>query len=121
MPVAADGLGGLQQMLDLRKVGIGIAVVHQRVQILHGFPDTHAALVEREIFAFFLPDEIAGLMGMVQAVELADHRRSLGCVLPELCFLTVGVVPASDEIVPLIEAFERTPGRGLFHILTISG
>jgi len=43
MAVAADGLGGLQDMLDLRKIGIGIAVIHQGVEVVESLPDSHLA------------------------------------------------------------------------------
>src|SRR5712692_11880249 len=40
MTILANRFGGLQQVLDLSQIGIGVAVVHQRVQILSHFPDT---------------------------------------------------------------------------------
>src|SRR5579872_2592364 len=40
MTVFADRLGGLQEMLDLRQVGIWIAVVDQSVQVFRCLPNT---------------------------------------------------------------------------------
>src|SRR5439155_2489008 len=46
MAIVADLLGSLQQMVELGKVGIGIAVIHQRVEIFQRFPDAHLPPVE---------------------------------------------------------------------------
>src|SRR5438552_3643593 len=38
--ILADGRGGLQQMLDLREIGIWIAVINQSVQVFRRLPNT---------------------------------------------------------------------------------
>src|SRR5437899_2038033 len=45
--VVPDLLGGLEQMFELRKIGIGIAVVNECVEEFHRFPDAHSAAGER--------------------------------------------------------------------------
>src|SRR5213594_3079502 len=44
--IVADLLGGLQQMVELGKVGVRITVIHQRVEIFQRFPDAHLPPVE---------------------------------------------------------------------------
>ena len=39
--VGADRLGGLQQVLELGEVDVGVAVVDQRVEELQRVPDAH--------------------------------------------------------------------------------
>src|SRR5258706_8932729 len=43
MSVAADLLRGLQQVIELREIGVGVAVINERVQELHRLPDAHLA------------------------------------------------------------------------------
>ena len=43
MPVAANRFGRLQQVLDLRQAGVGIAVVDQRVEEFQSVPQAHLA------------------------------------------------------------------------------
>ena len=84
MAVAADGLSGLQVVFDLGEVGVGIAVVYQRVEVLHRFPDTHLAAVQRSELAPLGESEIAGLVDVIEAVELADDRGRV--VIHAICF-----------------------------------
>src|SRR5262245_25223286 len=84
MAVLADGFGGLQQMLDLRQVGVGIAFVHQRVQILGHFPDALFPARQAAILRLFLQHEIIGLLGVVFAIELGDAGIGIGLVVTEL-------------------------------------
>src|SRR5271157_4984989 len=108
MPIGADSFGGLQAMLDLREIRIGVAIVYQRVQVFESFPDSHRALIERQVLPLLLLHEIARLMRMVQAIELAHHRRRFRSELPESILRAVRVVAVFDEIVPLLEALQRT-------------
>lgn len=39
--VAADGLGGLEEVLDLGEGGVGVGFVDERVEFLHCLPDGH--------------------------------------------------------------------------------
>ena len=58
MAVGANRLGGLHQVFDLRQVGIGVAVVDQRVEKLHRLPDPHHAMVLAQILPLFRADEV---------------------------------------------------------------
>ena len=117
MTVPADLFGGLQQMLELGKVGVGIAVVHQRVQKLHCLPDPHFPTVERQKFAFLRHHEIKGLIVMVQAIEF-PHRGPRGGFVIAKCLLFLAGVEGSgflrdfrialfQKILPLLEILER--------------
>src|SRR6266849_2814315 len=72
--VAPDGLRGLQQMLDLRELGVWIALVYQGVEKLHGLPDVHLGAVPGEELFFLVQNEIARLVSVILAVELANAR-----------------------------------------------
>src|SRR6266567_1139604 len=106
MTVLANGLGGLQVVFDLRKVGVGIAFVDQRVEVLEGLPDAHLAAIFREILPLFLVDKIDGLMSVIQQIEFANNGRGRVVVLPELFLLLVGLIAFLDEVVPLFETGE---------------
>ena len=73
----ADRFRGLQRVLDLREVGVGIAVVHQRVQEVERLPDVHLPPVERQVLALLRPHEIERLVRVVQAIELFNPRVGL--------------------------------------------
>jgi hypothetical protein len=47
--VEADGLRGLQQVLDLRLLEVGVAVVDALVEQLAALPDAHPRLVEPQV------------------------------------------------------------------------
>src|SRR6267143_6247033 len=84
MAIVPDLLCCLEQVLKLREVGIRIAVVNERVEEFHRFPNAHAAAGEgEEIFLFGL-NEVVGLMAMIEPVELADGWSGVGLVIPEL-------------------------------------
>ena len=46
MTIAADRFRCLQQMLNLRKVGIRIAFIYQGIQVLRRLPDALFALLQ---------------------------------------------------------------------------
>src|SRR5262249_11885170 len=105
MAVGPNRLGGLHQVLDLRQVGVRVAVVHQGVEELHRFPNAHATLVQRQILRFFGTDESKRLVAMVELVEFSDARPSLGAVVAEF-FLLLGRVALPQEVVPIVEVGE---------------
>src|SRR5215467_9666780 len=101
MAVFADRFGGLQQMLYLRQVGVGIALVHQRVQILGHFPNALFPARQAAIFRFFLQHEIISLLGVVFPVELGDAGVGSGFVVTKLLFGLSLAIPGGNKIVPL--------------------
>src|SRR5438067_1618351 len=70
LSVGSQRFGGLQQMLYLGEVGVGIAVVNEGVQILHRLPHAHRALVAGRKLAFLFLDELERLVTMVKPIEL---------------------------------------------------
>ena len=124
-PVATAGFGGLKQVLDLAQVGVGVAVIHQRVQVLHGLPDAHPGLVPGQVFALLLEDEFARLVSVVQPVKLFDRGARFGAVIAKRFGLLVSVrrdkrflprgltwrglrITAFHKIVPFVEASQGT-------------
>ncbi len=41
LAIAPDRLGALKKVLDLAELRVRVAVVDQRVELLHGLPDAH--------------------------------------------------------------------------------
>ena len=108
----------LQEVFELRKLGVRIAVIHQGVEKLDGLPDPHALVVKTEIFIFLRPDESKGLAGVVEPVELLDRRTRLGTVIAEEfpgALETIGRhgpffrITGDKKIFPFIEAAQRPP------------
>jgi len=56
-------------MLDLRKVGVRIAFVNQRVQVFSHLPDTFLAAIQAAIFRFLVDDKIECLACMILAID----------------------------------------------------
>ena len=90
LAVAAHRLGGLEEMLELRKIGVGIGIVHELVQVFHGFPDAHGHAVEAEIFAALGDGEIVRLVRVVEPVKLAHRGPRFGFVDAEFFLLLIG-------------------------------
>src|SRR5579871_2872400 len=108
MPVGANGLGGLKAMLDLGEIGIGVAIVHQSVQVFERLPNAHGALGAGEILFFLLLYEGACLIRMIQTVKLAHYGGRFGSELAETLLRAIRIVTVLDEIVPLFQTFQRT-------------
>ena len=53
LTVTTHGFGGLQEMLDLREVGVGVAVVDEGVEELGCLPDGLLALAQAEVLGLF--------------------------------------------------------------------
>ena len=56
------------------EVGVGVAVVHERVQILERLPDADPLPVQGEKLPLFCQDEIERLISVIEPVELFDRR-----------------------------------------------
>jgi len=106
MPVAADRLGGLEAVLDLREIGIGVALVHQGVEVVEGLPDAHLGPGAAGVLALFIEDKLARLVGVVETIEFAHSRRGGVIVFTKIFRLAVRVVPLLYEVIPLFQRIE---------------
>ena len=72
LTVTTDGLGGLEQMLDLREGGVRVGLVDERVELLHRLPHRHLGVSLGAIVVAGL--EIVGdrLLGVLLLVEVLD-------------------------------------------------
>ena len=86
MPIGPNRFGGLQQVLKLIELDIGIGVVDQRVEKVERFEDAHPPAVEAEIRVALLADEFERLMAVILPVELA-HGVAGGVVVVPVVFL----------------------------------
>src|SRR6266498_4921715 len=91
MSIPADLFGRLKQMLKLRQIGIGIAIIDQRVQKLHRFPDSHSAPRQRQKSLLLGLYEIVSLMAVIEPVELAHAGPCAGFIISKLLFGLIGV------------------------------
>ena len=88
LAVAADGLCGLQEVVDLREAGVRVRLVDEGVELLHGFPDGHlGAGLGVEVVAGL---EVVGhgLLGVLLLVEVLDPVTGV-FVLAELRLVLV--------------------------------
>ena len=90
LPIAAQVLGRLQQVLQLRHVGVRIGVVDQLVEVLGRLPHAHRHPVQTEVFLPLGLAELVGLVGVVQPVELPHRGPGVGLVIAELGLLLLG-------------------------------
>ena len=69
LSIPSHSFGGLQQVLDLGELGVGITLVDQGVELLDSFPDGHASsLLVVKLFTR-LQVVIEGLFGVLFSVE----------------------------------------------------
>src|SRR6266403_430421 len=115
MTVLANRFGGLKQVFDLSQIGIGVAVVHQRVQILSHFPDTLLAPAQAAVFGLFLLYEVKRLLRVVLTVELRDGGVGFGLVVSKLLIRFALPIAGGDKLVPLVELFQRRVISRMFH------
>src|SRR5262249_26955421 len=107
MAVAANRLGGLQQVLELGKVGIGVAVINESIEIFGGLPDALLPARQGEILLFLFQHIVDSLILMIEPVELRDSWSRFFVVLPELRFRFAFFVAALNEIVSLFQIGKR--------------
>ena len=91
LAVGPEMLGRLEEVFQLRKIGVGIGVVDQLVEVFGGLPDPHLAAVEAKVFRTLGEGEFVGLVGVVQPVELPNGRPGVGFVVAELPGLLFGI------------------------------
>ena len=117
MAVLADLLGRLEQMFELRKVRVRIAVIDQRVEKFQCLPHSHlAALTGKKLAPLFL-DEIERLVAVIETIKLAHARSGGTFVIAELLLLLFGIraeetfgIAFLEEILPLFEVGEWSIG-----------
>lgn len=109
LAIAADGLGGLEKVLDLGEGGIGVRLVDQGVELLHGLPDGHlgaraGGAVEAVAGLQVVGD---GLLVVLLAVEVLDAVVGVlvvaeGSLVLLLVELGLGVVLGGIDLVDLV-------------------
>ena len=106
----ADRLGRLQEVLDLGKVEVGIAVIDELIQILHRLPDTHPHPGETEVLLALGTDEVDRLVAVVELVEAAHRGARLGGVVAEGGGGDCGVISVDSGIttVPPLQPINQT-------------
>lgn len=90
LAVSADGLGGLEEVLDLAELGVWVRLVDEGVELLHGLPDGHLGSgLGVEIVAGL---EVVGdcVLGVLFLVEVLYSVAGV-LVLPELGLVLFGV------------------------------
>ena len=105
MPIAADRLRGLEQVFHLRQVGVRIAVVDQRIQILTGLPDGLLAARQAEVFLLLAQDVRDGLLLVVDPIELRHPGIRLLVVLAKLFLRFAFLIAPFKKFVPVFETF----------------
>ena len=80
MAVSTNGLGRLQQMHDLRQLGIWVRLVDQGVQKVQSLPRRHAPLVKCQPLGFFLLHKRIGLVLVVRPIK-CTHTVNAGFVV----------------------------------------
>jgi hypothetical protein len=90
-------------MLDLREIGVGVAVIDQSVKELCRFPDGLVAFLKRKIFLLLAENVVDGLVLVVQAVKLGYTWGNGGVVLAELLLAFAFFVATGKESVPFFE------------------
>ena len=98
MAVFADGFRGLEEVLDLGEIGVGIAFIDQGVEILGCLPDALLTFVEGEVLFFFGDDEVEGLEFVVVAVEGGDGRHDGRIIVTKLGLTFAFAVSARDKV-----------------------
>src|SRR3984957_4014308 len=100
MTVSPNRLGGLKEMLELREIGVGVAVVDEGVEEFGCFPDALFAALEPEVLALLAQDVSVRLVGVVEAVEFGDSGIGFGIVLAELFLRLAFLVAAFEKLLP---------------------
>ena len=91
MAIVPDLFGGLEQMLELGKIGIRVTVVHKGIKKFHRLPDAHLAARKGEEVLLLGLDEIVGLVEMIEAIKFANGGARIGFIISELLRLLVGI------------------------------
>ena len=132
LPIRAQVLGGLEQVFELREVGVRIGVVDKLVKVFGSLPDPHPPAVETEELLALRQGKFVGLKRVVQPVELAHGRPRVGLVIAKFLLLSspgrcqpTGVsgcrlglgVSLFEEILDFVERIERLIGSEMTELM----
>jgi hypothetical protein len=106
MSLGPDGLGALHQVLDLREIGVRVAVVDQRIQVLHRLPDAHLPPRLQQVLALLPQDESQRLVSVVEPIELFDAGPDVRAVVAEAGFGLLDIVGR----LPVVQVGKGTVG-----------
>src|SRR5208282_981817 len=120
LSVLPDCLRGLQEMFDLGEIGVRVAVVHQRIQVIGGSPDAFLTPFELAKLLFLPEGKSQRLVRMIQPVELHNTRVSLLIIIAELRRIFSLPIPRRHEVIPLIDMFQRFAGLVCAHLKRLS-
>jgi hypothetical protein len=115
MAILANCFGGLKEMLDLSEIGVGVAVVHQCVQILGHFPNALLISIQATIFRLLAQDKIKRLVGVVLTIKLRYRGIGVGLVIAEFLFRFTLTIAGGYEVVPVVQLLERGIVRSVSH------
>ena len=90
LAVTSDGLGTLEQMLDLAELGVGVALIDQGVELLHGLPDGHLSSGLGLEIVSGLEVVGDGVLGVLLLVEVLDSVVGF-FVVSELSLVLLGI------------------------------
>ena len=87
-------------MLDLREIRIGVAVVHQRVEIVGSFPNAFFASIQLQVLIALFAHEIQGLMRVVLPVKFRHAGIGIGGVVAKLVRRLAFLITGTNEVIP---------------------
>ena len=115
MTILANCFGGLKEVLDLGEIGIGVAVVHQGVQILGHFPNAFLVSIQAAIFRLLAEDKIKRLVGVVLTVKFRYGGIGVGLIVAEFLFRFAFTVAGGYKLVPLVQVLEGGVFSAVLH------
>src|SRR4029077_10027736 len=113
--ILANCFRGLKKVFDLSEIGIGVAVVHQGIQILAHFPNALTVPTQAAIFSFLVEDKIKRLVGVVLPVKLRYRGIGVGLIVAEFLFRFSLTIAGGYKIVPVVQLLERGIISALLH------
>jgi hypothetical protein len=97
-------------VLDLREVGVRVAVIDESVEELGGLPNGLLTFLEGKVLLLFAEDVLNGLVLVVLAVELCYARRDGGIILAEFFLAFALFVAAGEKTIPFFKVLKRVIG-----------
>src|SRR5450432_4814844 len=90
-------------MLDLREVGVRVAVIDQRVEIFRRFPNAFLAPRQAEVLLLFTEHVVNRLLLVIQSVKFRHAGVGVRVILAEFGFGLALLVSTLEEVLPLIQ------------------
>ena len=94
----------------LSEVGVGVAVINERVQEFGCLPNCLVALLKGEVLLLFAEDVIDGLLFVILAIEFGYAGRDGGVVLTEFFLALSLFIAACEETIPFFKVVKRMVG-----------